>query len=381
MSIILHEIWHNSVHLANLIACLEEVADPRIDRCKKHELVAILLIAILAIFSGAKNWVQVVRFAYDHEQWLHDKIWLPNGVPSHDTFHRVFLLLNPKDLKSWLLLWLEVALHDNSDHIAIDGKVIEAWSSKNPFTLVSAFNPSSRIVLEQARVPDGNNELTGMDRVLDTLNLKDKVITIDAMGTKKAFVKKIIARGGDYILPVKLNNRLLYEDVELFLRTLARGEHEEINYKYYETVDYDHGRKEVRKCYSTEYVDWIPQRKEWANLKSITLIESEVESKGRYTHSRRFFISSLPADPKRILGYVRAHWSIENHLHRSLDVNFNEDQRILRKGHGTQNFSFLSAFVNSLLTRETSNLSLENKLRRANSDPNSILDTLMNPGF
>ncbi|HEX4068962.1 MAG TPA: ISAs1 family transposase, partial [Candidatus Babeliales bacterium] len=381
MSIILHEIWHNYDHLANLIACLEEVTDPRINRCKKHELVVILLIAILAIFSGAKNWVHVVRFAHDHQQWLHDKIWLPNGIPSHDTFHRVFLLLNPKELRDWLLLWLEVALHDNSDHIAIDGKVIEAWSSKNPFTLINAFSPSSKIVLEQARVPDGNNELTGMDRVLDTLNLKGKVITIDAMGTRKLFVKKIITRGGNYILPVKLNNRLLCEDINLFLHTLAQGEHEEIAYKYHETIDYKHGRKETRKCYSTEYIDWIYQKKEWANLKSITLIESKVENKGTCTNNRRLFISSLPADPKRILGYVRAHWSIENHLHRSLDVNFNDDQRSLRKGHGAQNFNFLSAFVNSLLTRKPSCFSLENKLRRGNSDPNFILDTLMNPGF
>lgn len=381
MSIILHEIWHNSVHLANLIACLEEVTDPRIDRCKKHELVVILLLAILAIFSGAKNWVQVVSFAHDHKEWLHEQIWLPNGIPSHDTFHRVFLLLNPKELKEWLILWLEVALHDNSDQIAIDGKIIEAWSAKNPFTLINAFSPSSRIVLEQTRVPDGRNELTGMDRVLDTLNLKGKVITIDAMGTRKMFVKKIVARGGNYVLPIKLNNRSLHEDISLFLHALVKGEHEEIEYEYYETIDYQHGRKETRRCYSTEHIDWIYQKKKWTNLKSISLIELEVENRGKRSKNIRLFISDLSADPKRILGYVRAHWSIENHLHRSLDINFNDDQRTLRKGHGAQNFNFLSAFVNSLLTRENSNFSLENKLRRRNSNPNVILDTLINPGF
>lgn len=381
MRIILHEIWHNHVYLANLIACLEEITDPRIDRRKRHELVAILLIAILAIFSGAKNWVQVVRFAHDHEEWLCQQIWLANGVPSHDTFDRVFIRLNPKEVRDGLLLWLEFALHDNGDHIAIDGKVIEAWSSENPFTLVSAFSPSSRIVLAQIRVPDERNELAAMDQVLDDLNLKGKVVTIDAIGTRKTFTKKIVKKGGDYVLPVKKNNRFLYEDIGLFLRTLARGGHHEIKYNYFETIDYDHGRKEVRRVYSTAYVKWIPRRKEWANLQSITLIELEVQGKGRYENGSRLFISSLPADPKLILKYVRGHWSIENHLHRSLDVNFNEDQRTLRKGHGTQNFNLLTSFVNSLLTRQNTDLSLENKLRRANSDPNSILGTLMNPGF
>lgn len=260
---ILHEIWHIQVHLANLIACIEEIRDPRIERGKKHDLVAIILISILAVSSGAKNWVEVVEFAHDHAKWLRSQIWLPNGIPSHDTFTRVFTNLPANEFKGWLLLWLEVALESRGDHIAFDGKIIKCWTADNPFTLVSAFCTSAKIVLEQARVPSGKNELAALDRVLSALNLKGKVVTIDAIGTNKLLVKKIVEKGGDYVLPVKLNHPLLYEDITLFMNTLADGGHEEIEYDYYETHDHAHGRTEIRRCFSTNYIAWLPQRKEW----------------------------------------------------------------------------------------------------------------------
>lgn len=367
--------------LATLFACLEEITDPRINRRLDHPLITVIMIAICAHIGGANNWVEVEDFGKNHVDWFATFLNISNGIPSHDTFNRVFSILDHFELKFWLLLWLEDVICKSGTQITIDGKVIKAWSSKDPLTIVRAWSAASKIVIDQVRVAPERNEITAIKKLFTTLDLKGKVVTIDAIGTQRKIVATIVEKNGDYLLPVKTNQNSLHADISMFMDSLMNDEFDNISYDYCRTVDNDHGRFEVRRCYTTDCIDWLPQKNNWKNLKSISVIELYSERRGKASINKRYFISSLPPKADVILSTVRNHWSIENQLHYSLDVNFLEDRSTIRKGFGPQNFSLLRSFVASLLCNAPSTGSIKTKRTRANCNFAFLLAILVNTGF
>lgn len=367
--------------LANLILCIEEISDPRIDRNLEHPLVTILMIAICAHIGGANDWVEIQHFGKLHIEWFATFLDVSNGIPSHDTFGRVFSMISNFELKFWLLLWLEDVLCKGGQQISLDGKVIKAWSSKDPLTMLNAWSTASRAIIGQIRVAPGHNEITTIKKMLKLLNLKGKVVTIDAIGTQKEIAASIVEEGGDYVLPVKRNHPTFHDDVKLFMDSVVDGQFDYVPYDFDKTLDKDHGRIETRLCYSTGYIDWMHQKKDWSHLKSLTVIEIKVEKNGVTSNHRRYFISSLEPNAPKILSIVRNHWGIENYLHRSLDVNALEDRSTIRKGSGPQNFSLLRCFVASLLSNSPFSGSIKhNKTQASHSFP-FLLGILLNKGF
>jgi len=380
----------NSIHLlniqqnkrfSNLIECLCEVTDCRIERCKKHDLINILMISICAILGGANNIVAIAQFGEDHCEWFDAFLDLRNGIPSHDTFSCVFERIHPKELQFWLWIWLEGASSEIPEHISIDGKVLKAYASKNPLCIVRAWVHELQMVACSVKVRKKTNEIKAIPEILELLNLKGKIVTIDAIGAQKDIVKIIRRRGAEYLLVLKGNQHQFYKDVRDFMVDVSEENFENVYYTYYKTKDKNHGRYEIRECWSTEQINWLEQKREWKDLKSISMIKSTVTRNGKITISRRCFISSLPADAKKILSLVRAHWNIENQLHWGLDTDFCEDKSTIRKGHGPLNVSLIRSLGITLLKNSPINRSIQGKRALITCNLGALWKTLLNWAF
>jgi len=380
----------NSVHsfniqqnerFSNLIECLNEVTDFRIDRHKDHPLINVLMIAICAVLGGANEMLAIERFGKDHFDWFDTFLDLEKGIPSHDTFGRIFEWLYPKELQFWLWIWLEGANSKNFKHISIDGKVLKTFASKDPLCIVRAWIHELQMVACSVRVGKKTNEIKAIPEILKLLSLEGKIVTIDAIGAQKDIVKLIRQKGAEYLLVLKGNQHQFYKDVRDFMLDVSAKNFEDIDYTYRKTEDRDHGRYEVRECWSTEQLNWLEQKKEWKGLKSISIIKATVTRNGKTSVARRCFISSLPADTEKISRLVRAHWNIENQLHWGLDTDFCEDRSTIRKGHGPLNFSLIRSVGMTLLKNSPINRSIRGKRALISCNFQALLKTLLNIGF
>lgn len=379
MSNILGKNLTRNSSFVTLMDCINEIPDPRINRMKKHPLDAIVLLALCAIIGGANTWVAIEEFGLVHYEWFKKILHLPHGIPSHDTINRVFLLLDSEALTVWFWVWLEKICTPDCKQISIDGKIVKAWKSKHPLTILRAWGSDCKLVLGQMKVPHATNEITAIPRLLDMIYIKGKIVTIDAIGTQKSIVTKIVARGGDYLLPVKSNQFHLFGDLKLFLDDLVSDKFHDVKYTYHETEDWGHGRHEIRRIWATEDVAWFDEKHLWAKLKSIAIVETARTIKEKTSVSRRYFITSLPADAQNILRYIRNHWGIENGPHWAMDLIFEEDRSTVRRGNGPQNFSLLRSLGFSLLKNESSKGSIRAKRCRASYQFNFLMKTLLNP--
>lgn len=263
-----------------------------------------------------------------------------NGVPSDDTLRRFFRAIDPKDFQNRFVSWVKDFQSTTGNIISIDGKTSRHSfdGDKSALHMVSAFASEARIVLGQEKVSDKSNEITAIPQLLKFLDLKGAIVTIDAMGCQHKIADEIIAKDGEYILALKGNQGSLQDDVRLFFedQELAKQFH----VKEYEDVDCGHGRIETRKCYVTEKTNWLKSaHKNWKSICSIVKIHSTREFKNTKTTETRYYISSLPADPKKILSAVRKHWAIENSLHWLLDMSFGDDQSRIRKENAPENIA------------------------------------------
>lgn len=276
-----------------------------------------------------------------------------NGIPSKDTFARLFAVLDPETFKSCFIEWVKSLQEALKDIIAIDGKTlcnsIDELNNVPAIHMVSAFATGSRLVLAQQKVADKSNEITVIPLLLDLLNLKGNIVTIDAMGCQKTIAEKLHQKEADYVLALKGNQGTLSEDVKLFLETEITKKSGSAIEDQYEEVDKGHGRIETRRCVVTSQIDWLEQKPQWLGLKTIAMIEEKREIKDKTSTERRFFISSLPADAKQIASSVRAHWLVENALHWTLDVVFNEDGSRIRKKNAGQNMALIRHIVFNML--------------------------------
>jgi predicted transposase YbfD/YdcC len=360
----------------NPLKYFAELRDPRVERNREHLLEEILLIAIAAVLSGAESWNDIAEYGQDKWEWFKTFLTLPAGIPSHDTFNRVFQALDPEEMERGFVAWVSsIARLTAGEVIAIDGKALcgtRETGKKALVHMVSAWAEQNGLVLGQRKVDDKSNEITAIPRLLDALELAGTVVTIDAMGCQREIAARIVARKADYVLAVKANQGLLAEQVRdsfLLLRSDAVAEE----------IDCGHGRVERRKCSVIADLSLIERASEWASLQGLVRIESERYHKvsGKTEREIRYYITSLRPDAARLNAVVRQHWGIENKLHWVLDVGFNEDLDRKRAGHAAQNFSLLNRIALNLIKQEkSSKRSFKGKRLKAAWDPDYLFKLL-----
>lgn len=348
-----------------------DLKDPR-SRSPEHPLIELLVVAIAAILSGADSWVGIATWGEAKIEWLRQYVRLANGVPSHDTFGRVFAMLDAKHFEACFVRWVGGLCQGlEGKVVAIDGKTVRRSHrlGQGAIHLVSAYCGALRVSLGQVKTEAKSNEITAIPELLEALLLKGAVVTIDAMGCQHAIAQKIVQGGADYVLAVKDNQPDLCEALrELFaahdargLKTVRFGEHTEIGK--------DHGRIETRRCVASEDIQWLAQRERWCGVRSVAMIESTRQIGEHSSTERRYYISSLGGDAKRLAEAIRGHWGIENSMHWVLDVAFGEDQCRARVKNAAQNFAILRRIVINLLRADpTTKVGAKTKRLKASAD-------------
>jgi predicted transposase YbfD/YdcC len=369
-----------------LLRAFEALKDPRMDRTKHHSLGDILAIAVCATICGADDWTKMELFGQCKEKWFRTFLALPHGIPSHDTFRRVFMLLEPEAFEQCFMTWVaQLSEASGGRLVAIDGKTIrrslDRANNKAAIHMVSAWCDANEMVLGQVATDDKSNEITAIPRLLKLIDITGAVVTIDAMGCQKQIAATIVAEGGDYVLQLKGNQGGLHDEtVELFDQCL-RDDCLGVAYTTATTINKGHGRIETRTIWATEEVGWFAERDEWKKLRSLSRVRCERTVDGETSAEYHYYISSLPAaEPQTLLGYIRGHWSIENRLHWSLDISFADDDRRTRTGHGAENASRLARMaLNLLKVEKTFKASIKSKRLMCGWDHDYLLKVLTGP--
>jgi predicted transposase YbfD/YdcC len=348
----------------NIVEIFEKLADPRRGNGIRHKLKDVIIIGILAIICGYDEYTEMELFGEMKKEWLGGFLELPNGIPSHDTFGDIFAAIDPKALHEGFAQWVE-AIRENisGEIVAIDGKSIrrskDNANGKKATHIVSAWAQANRLVLGQIATQEKSNEITAIPELLELLEIKGCIVTIDAMGTQKDIASKIAQLGADYVLSLKGNHPDLLDDVSFYLENEVLVQSTENLKKcgqYAKTTEKSHGRYETRECYITKQTDWLNATEDWAGLKGFGLIVSSRQFVGEDTVSisKHYFIFSADLDAAALLQAKRSHWCIENNLHWSLDMVFGEDLCRARIGNAAENINVLRHLAMGLLYNESS---------------------------
>ena len=342
-------VTENRLRLADVFV---SITDPRQSSKVEHDLVELLVIAVNAVLVGADTFVEIELWARERIDWLRRHLRLENGIPSHDTFGRLFCVIDPDEFEAAFRRWASAVIPrlGPEEVVAIDGKTSRRSGGvgATPLHLVSAFAAGAGLVLGQRATAKKSNEKTAIPELLSTLALEGCIVTIDAMGTQANIAQAIRDRGADYVLAVKDNQPLLADSIRDFF-TQFQAVPECTPHSVAETVEKDHGRIEVRRCWAFDQTDCLARPEQWADLQSFSVIESERCIQGKTTLERRFYLSSLPADAARLLTAIRAHWAIENRLHWCMDVAFADDQMRARTKHAAHNLAILKHITLNLI--------------------------------
>ena len=330
-----------------------KLADRRINRRKLYPLSEILFIVLCGCVCGAGSWRDFVLFGREKLDFLREYFPYAKGIPSKNTFARVFGMLESGEFRHCFIEWVQGLQSMTEGVIAIDGKTLRGSHDralgKSAIHMVSAFAADVRLVLAQEKTEEKSNEITAIPRLLKLLDLKGQIVTIDAAGCQKVIAAQIVEQQGDYVLALKGNQGTLNEDVRLFLETEASKPSSDAIESVHEESDAGHGRIETRRCIVSSKLDWLKQKPQWAGLKTVAMIKERRETGTKISTERRFFISSLPPDAEKTARAVRAHWSVENNLHPTLDVVFDEDRSRIRKDHAPENMSIVRHFTLNML--------------------------------
>lgn len=371
------------------IASIEEhfgdLEDERKAKGKRHELLDIIVIAVCAIICGAENWTDIELFGNAKRRWLEHYLALPHGIPSHDTFGRVFARLDAEQFETSFLSWVQTVFErTDGEVVAIDGKTVrrshDRSNGKAAIHLVSAWATANHLVLGQVKVDDKSNEITAIPQLLQVLALSGCIVTIDAMGCQTEIAEQILEAGADYVLTVKDNQTNLLEDIGFFFDLAQQNAFAKVDSDYAKTVDGGHGRIETRECWAIsgeESLDFLRGYGNWQGLQSVVMVKRRRQIDEEVETETHYYISSLPNDAKRLLQAIRSHWGIENSLHWVLDVAMGEDDSRVRKNHGPENLALLRRLALTLLKQEsTAKVGVQAKRRKAGWDEDYLLKVL-----
>jgi predicted transposase YbfD/YdcC len=331
----------------------------------------IIIMAICGVIANCDDWSDIALFARQRESWFQRFLQLPRGIPSHDTFERVFAALDPRAFERCCLAWLhQVAELVGVGHIAIDGKTLRgsAGGTLGPLHLVSAWATAAQVTLGQVAVDGKSNEITAIPQLLELLDLHGALVTIDAMGCQKAIAQKIVAGGGDYVLIVKANQDRLLEDIQLTVARALEGELPKGATATHTTVEQGHGRSEKRSCVIVEHLAGIAERRRWPGLTTVGMCYRERTVRGETSTEVWYFIGSRRMGARRYGQALRQHWGIENNLHWQLDVSFGEDASRIENRHGAANFALFRKLALSLLKQHPRKESIARKRKAAALD-------------
>ncbi|MDR0828973.1 MAG: ISAs1 family transposase [Prevotellaceae bacterium] len=337
--------------MTKLHSIFGKIYDPRVKGRSQHLLIDIIILSVVAVLCGAESWEAIALYGRTNLPFLRQFLKLPNGIPSHDTIQRVFSIINLRQFEKIFIEWAD-NLRDSEMSktvIAIDGKTVrgskDTFHCKSPIHLVHAWCVENDICLGQLKTAAKSNEITAIPELLDLLEIKGNIITIDAMGTQTAIAQKIIKNGGDYILSVKDNQKGLREEVETTCKRFKPVQD-------YTDIEKGHGRIETRRCEVFENGDIVDFDKRWEGLKSVIKITATREIGEKKTTEERFYISSLDTQ-QPFNQHIRNHWSVENKLHWTLDVVFREDLQRKRDKQSAENFAVIRKIVLNILKKDT----------------------------
>jgi len=365
-------------HFSNLV-------EPRVVGRSDHKLIDIVVIAICGVICGAEGWTDIEQFGQVKEDWLRQFLELPSGIPSHDTFGRVFGRLDAEEFQHCFASWVQAVFDITEGQvIAIDGKTArrshDRVIGKDAIHMVNAWAAKNSIALGQVKTDDESNEITAIPRLLKLLEIKGCIVTIDAMGCQTEIAGQIIDQGGDYVLQVKDNQKNLRQDIEDWFAYARQVGFKDMSYDYARTVNKGHGRIEIRECWAIDdplAFEYIRHYLGWKGLKTIAMVRRQRRIGNRVTEETAYYISSLDGDATLILTCSRQHWAVENSLHWVLDVTFREDASRIRVGAAPQNFAVLRRIALNLLKQENSiKRSVRAKRMRAALDDDYLLKVL-----
>lgn len=355
--------------MATLLEHLAVITDPRVERTRRHDLEDILTIAICGVLSGCETWVDIAQYGQAKQDWFATFLALPSGIPSHDTFGRVFAALNPAEVETAFLGWVRElvaaappqAAADPQAVIAVDGKTVRGsrGEGKRPLHLVSAWAVANHLVLGQVAVDDKSNEITAIPPLLTSLTLAGTTVTLDAMGCQTAIAAQIVAQEADYVLALKQNQPTLQDAVVASFADAHTRNQAAVTLDYAETWEKGHGRIERRQCWVIDdaatlaYLHELTADQPWAGLRTLVMITAQRRIGTTTSHETRYYLSSLPAQADRLLRTVREHWAVENELHWVLDVAFGEDAARMRVGHAAHNLALVRRMALNLLKQDT----------------------------
>lgn len=347
--------------------CWDGLDDPRSGNAALHDFYEILVIAMCAVLCGGQGAVDMGLFAKAKEPLLRSFLKLKNGVPSHDTFSRLFRALDAEQFRAAFLRFMTGFAEQCQGVVAIDGKVLrrsfDRASAKSPLHMVSAWGCGQRLVLAQIAIDVKSNEITAVPKLLEMLSLKGAIVTTDALNCQRAIAKQIKDQGGDYVLALKGNQETLHDDVVLFL-----DDPESQATQAEPVVEGDHGRIETRTATVSTDIAWLQKTHEWPGLAAIGKVERSRKTGGKTTFETAYYLLSTALPPERFNEVVRSHWGVENRLHWRLDVVMNEDQDRTRLGNGPHNLAVLRHMALNIMQKDTTKGSLRGKLKRAGWD-------------
>ena len=377
-------ILHNQPRNLSIPQYFAKLKDPRRPHRRLHLLQDIIVIALCAVIAGAQDWQEIETFGRKRRDWLKRLLKLPNGIPSHDTFERVFNRLKPHAFQACFRNWVQAIQESLSiKHVAIDGKTLRGSGTAElgPLHLVSAWATAQHLSLGQVAVAAKSNEITAIPVLLELLDVEGALVTIDAMGCQKAIAEKIIEQGADYVLVVKDNQQNLLTDIQDALVRAAEADFAGLEHDTYETRERGHGRDEYRRYSVLHSTAGLRQVDEWKGLTSIGMCFSERKVAGVTSEEIRYFIGSRKASAKVYGKALRNHWGIENSLHWQLDVVFGEDNNRVTRRNAAENLALLRRLTISLLKAHPAKLSIAKKRFAAALDPDFLDEILQADGM
>lgn len=359
----------------------KNIEDPRITRHKLYSLDDMFFITLCAVICGCDSWVAISQFAKMKQSWFEQYLELENGVPSHDTFGRVFSLIDPQQFQDCFASWIKtVVRHVVGDIIAIDGKCLrgsyDKGDNKAAIHMVSAWSTANQLVIGQVKVDEKSNEITALPVLLERLDIAGAIITADALHTQTKSAELIVSKGADYVLALKGNQSTLHDDVTLFFEQTPKSLESTLH--YHKSVDAGHGRVEEREFWVSNQIEWLKNQHDFPHLSSIVKVKSKRFNKEETSEETRYYISSINSNEAEQFGEaIRAHWGVENGLHWTLDMAFDEDRCRIRKGHADENMSMFRHLALDLLKAEkTAKVGIKIKRQMAGWDNDYLLKIL-----